>query len=119
MNKEQAALAEETMQYIESFPDEHNQQTWVNSCGTAFCFAGMAVRIAHPDWYFEIVEDWNGKRITNGTVLNENRDPVGTVKEVAQRDLGLDWNQANSLFSGGNTLSHLRRMVDRLTAHAE
>lgn len=42
-------LLERTMQWIKDHPEQHDQNTWVNDCGTAACFAGWACLLNATD----------------------------------------------------------------------
>jgi hypothetical protein len=95
-------LAEVALDYIKAHPEEWKQGTW--RCETAFCFAGhVAISAGGLCW--------------SNTHSNYDYDvtvPGGRIEvdELAQRLLGLDWYQANGLFSYDNTLYDLKRYID-------
>lgn len=106
------ARLDRALAYIEAHPDEHNQRTWLKaaSCGTAACLAGHVVMQEHPD----------GRPSPRGAYLSEGAWAYdfwelfdGTdipVSHEAARLLGLDEEQADSLFNGSNTVDDLKRM---------
>lgn len=100
--------------YIEAHPDEHNQRVWLKaaSCGTTACLAGHVVMQEHPDghpsgvYYHEGGHAYDFWLVPGGMQL--------PVAQEAARLLGLDEEQADSLFCGSNTLDDLKRMRDML-----
>lgn len=113
-------LLERTMRHIEKNPEEHDQQRYVNDCGTAFCFAGHAAIL-------------NGAKVPTGTVVARGWDwgvmPDGTaveyydhqvesrhIEDHAADILGLDYEQSDTLFAPYRTRDELRLCVDALKA---
>lgn len=89
-----ADLAQRTLAAIEADPAHWNQKSWVSECGTAWCFAGWAVRI-------------------HDGIDPDARTPI---QHKAEQALGLDPWLAKPLFAGSNTLGELREMVAQYAA---
>lgn len=107
-------LLDETLAYIEAFPDEWDQNNFVNLCGTKFCFAGHAALAAHPGWYLETTT----MGVPLSGMLNSRREYVGRISEIAQADLRLTHDEAEALFFGtiqGDPRRNLRA-IKRLIA---
>lgn len=131
------ALLDERLDYIADHPDEHVQSVWAlrrftdagtltpewndtfryhgyhgwdePACGTAFCLAGHVLN-ATPD----VVFDWLGEGETSMAIL-----PSGEHVSIfcgAARMLGITDAQAGLLFSGYNTLDHMRSLRDQFYA---
>jgi hypothetical protein len=100
-------LMDETVDYIEAFPEDWDQGEWVAPCGTALCFAGNAALLAHPTYMLELDDSYN----LTGNLLNRKRERVGFISEVAERDLGLDGWEADDLFNGSNSLSQIKQII--------
>jgi hypothetical protein len=117
---------------VENGTGRFNQGAWAEEtpCGTAGCFAGWR---AFLDGYTFLEE---GERLVNRTTGESlalwpwGEDEAGgedeaeceagdTVAEHATRRFGLNRGQADSLFSGRNTLNDLRRKVAALIASDE
>lgn len=121
-------LLEKTMKYIEENPQTWRQESWyawidedgdlvsesidvevteVNSCGSAFCFAGRAA-------LFEGFPE-PPKSNSMSWVMPIGDSPYGVmVDEFARARLGLTWDQASMLFNPSNTMEDLRKMVDAI-----
>lgn len=86
-----ADLARRTLAAIEADPTHWNQTTWITTteCGTAYCFAGWAVRLHH------------------GTPPTHNTP----IQATAEDALGIDGYLASPLFAPAATLAELRMMV--------
>lgn len=122
-------LLQKTLQFIKENPRTWVQTDWflildsdtkelvphlvdieveeINSCGTAFCFAGHAALMegfpAPPKSNFS---EWRR--------LPEGADYPETASDFARKRLGLDWNQADILFHPGNSMEDLQILVDAL-----
>lgn len=120
----------ETLNYIKENPQKWMQDVWfgfydadgnrilepveleeVNSCNTAFCFAGhAALKTGFPAPPVNGYEPW----------VKSEYDPVAArpvrtfVDEYAQKQLGLTWDQADVLFSGDNSLEDLETLVNAI-----
>lgn len=101
-----------------AFVDENGHRVWdtvsfdveeVNSCHTAFCFAGHAAlktgfvappKNAYSGWKMEVDDPstYSGKRNVY-------------VEDYAREKLEITWDQADALFNGDNTLEDLEAMV--------
>jgi hypothetical protein len=86
------------------------------TCGTAFCFAGWKAELDGVRW-------GRGDDMPYGYALDETVIlPDGRETDAAayaMETLGLDLAQAKRLFSPGNTLDDLRRIVANLCAATE
>ena len=113
-------LARRILEHIEAHPEEWQQNFWAKqllgseaSCGTAFCYAGHAVHMAHPDAEFQFYEH---------DLLSEQASDVQipgvglrNIKFTAQELLGLSDYSADVMFAASNTLEHLRDYVGQLS----
>jgi hypothetical protein len=124
---EQIALAQRVRAQIEAHPQRWTQDAW--RCETGMCFAGWAVELSGRQWagpptsrpgrsYVIALPDdeahgcdvW-GHQNDDGTVVS-----VTAAYAVAGWLLGLDFNEANALFYGGNDLADLRAYVEQIVA---
>lgn len=106
MTKPNVALLEETLTYIRDHPEEWDQTKWV--CGTAACFAGRAALLSGhtvPQTHTTHVTDMVGWFRTDGD------ERVG---EVAERELGITFDQAEDLFNATNTMDDLEHVVKNI-----
>lgn len=87
-------LLQRTMQYINDHPEQHNQERWVNICGTSACFAGWAA-------------------IFSGMSVEEIWD-VNDMYQVGAKLLDIRYLDANVLFAPTNTRAMLELMVKDL-----
>jgi hypothetical protein len=91
-----ADLARRTLAAIEADLPHWRQSSWISKtdCGTAYCFAGWAVK------------------------LHDGTDPdeKTPIQYKAEEALGLDPWLAKPLFDGSNTLGELREMVAQYAA---
>jgi hypothetical protein len=104
------AKLDAVLKYIEEHPKEWDQTTYgqkLPECGTAGCVAFHVGRL-------------DGAEITWGARWNDYQpiDRIGGMPpaEYAQRALGLDYDQSESLFWEWNTLADLKAMRDALAA---
>jgi hypothetical protein len=115
----QPALMRATLARIEANPQEWQQGSWAvqTACGTAYCAAGHAlVEVgARIDVAGQSVEVASLPERVRSRFL---RDHV-SISEGAQAVLGIDSATADRLFSGGNTLKDLHKLVDEICAGAE
>lgn len=117
-------LLRDTMKWIEEHPGEHDQERWVNACGTAFCYAGHAALLAgatRPDALgFGI--HWGINPVTFKSVTDTYTGLLATdnipVDEFAARQLGITFEESEVLFDGDRTTAELRALVDALCAGA-
>ena len=105
-----------TLDHIEAHPDEWFQRDWVlkTKCGTAFCFAGTAVMLAHSDaevvWAEDEPKEWD----TSCDVLIDGvKRDIGVL---ATEDLGLTLSEADNLFDPNTTLDEMRDFITRWEA---
>lgn len=109
-------LLRSTMAYIDANPDEHFQLDYAvkRSCGSAGCFATHAILIRFPD----AVIQW---RPYEGVLLVGVEETAHYVEvdgvthfiaTLAEKILGLDDDQADTLFQEDNSRERLREIVD-------
>jgi hypothetical protein len=136
------ALLRGVLEYIKAHPQTWQQESWfwvvnpdgkftphvqtvtveeVNSCETAFCFAGHAAIIeGFPMPPHDNYKPWERfvSDTSHGVVgWGEYEGKAGYVEGVdayAAKVLGLDYDVAEELFSAGNTLEDLEKMVEYL-----
>lgn len=124
------ALLDEIMGFIKVHPETWRQESWyrivdlttgrevygkveeevseVNSCGAAFCFAGhVAIAKGFPSPPKKAGDEWF-RMVDNP--LWETPDEE-TVDEFARDVLGLDEDQADTLFDAANTIDDLEFYV--------
>jgi hypothetical protein len=111
-------LLRQTLAHIEANPDEWDQRDWrrETSCGTAYCFAGWAVKLTGG----EFCRDSGGK-VFGSLVKASGSDVPLMIADYAAELLGLPpevdeyGGPANALlFYSRNTLDDLRRIVAEL-----
>lgn len=110
-----APLLLKTLEHIENHPEEWNQESWM--CGTTACFAGHAALLDGGEICVDSLDGWFVARD------DDPRDALWTLADGrlkihaeirARHALALDNQQAERLFSAGNTLDDLRAEVYRL-----
>jgi hypothetical protein len=111
-------LAERVLAQIEEHPEQWQQGEWAfrADCGTVYCFAGWAVRLAHPE--AEFLFGVSSLRDGSATLAQLGGSPPRDIKDLATELLGLRWRGADVLFDGRNTLEELREYVRQLSAGA-
>lgn len=101
-------LLERVMRHIDDHPEQHDQQVWINGCGTAACFAGWAALLSGR----EHVTETNSKSVYHWFI-----SPAGwrdTPRMAATIALGLTDDEADDLFHACNSRDVLRLMVKDL-----
>jgi hypothetical protein len=103
-------LLKETYNYIIDHPDEHNQGWWAiqdmdSTCGTAYCFAGTAVRLAHPEAEFI----FEGRAAAAFVKISGHKFHV---RELAEELLDLTPAQGSLLFDGDNTIHSIHHLLE-------
>lgn len=105
-------LLKRTLAHIEANPSEWQQSSWAarTDCGTAYCFAGWAVKLSKPDAvpYFESNE-------SDVTFLARSEGDVFDIEDLAIDLLDIECDEADQLFAPSNSLDDLRRLVGELT----
>lgn len=122
-------LLKDVLNYIKTHPQSWRQEDWymvidwekrevvphlveieyteVNSCGTAMCFAGHAA----------LMEGFPAPPKTgNWTRRVDGEDYPEGVDQFARKRLGLDYDVAEELFDGSNTLEVLEKMIEEIIA---
>lgn len=105
-------LLTKVLDHITAHPEEHDQRSWAirkDGCGTACCVAGWAVVMSGHEfaWW-----EWSDGDVADETVDHE------LIGHVAQRELGLTYEQARLMFRGDNTLYTLWYLAAEYT-HGE
>jgi hypothetical protein len=117
--KRNVQLLRATIDYIDTHPEQHSQDDWVNECGTAFCYAGHAALLAgatRPGLEITRENTWyvDTRTLTSVTsrYYSDLDDEVITVSEFAEQQLGLNVNESDIMFSEGRTRAELHALVD-------
>lgn len=97
-------------------PSEWNQGVWAlrTPCGTVCCAAGH-VALGLPEWEPKFYSD--GTYQTFQKVGGGDYD-TETARDLARRELDIDWDDANDLFSGDNDYKDMMRVLKRCIATA-
>lgn len=120
-------LLEKVYEYIKNNPQSWKQTVWfawvddsgkmvdqsfdvdveeVNSCKTAFCFAGRAA----------LMSGFAAPPKSNGLLWTDVIDGKEYhVNEFAMEKLNLTWGQADELFAAENTMDDIRAIIDMIT----
>lgn len=136
-------LANRVLEQIEAHPETHNQDEW--RCLTGMCFAGWTVQLGGGDrWLTDntisefsdlVVVPANTPHATAAADMLDLYEGVDdetlaelesllastaseylmTVRVRAQQLLGLDTEDAWTLFHGGNTLADIKRAINQLS----
>jgi hypothetical protein len=112
--KRNVALAEETMAYVKTNPEDWQQGTYgdTSACGTVGCFAFHAVRLSGG--YTHCFDSVWRRRGIGGLV-----GPRLSSRDVAVQELGLSNVEAVIMFSGSNTIDALEQMVKEFSNDEE
>lgn len=117
-----------TLDYIESHPEEWDQEVWASACGTSFCFAGTAVHLS-PEWDLvptNINRSDSGDRYTlvdwsadeddltiHPMARNKATGEFEGISTVAGEVLGLDLSGGDDiLFRANNNFTQLEAYVE-------
>lgn len=116
-------LLQDTMAHVEQHPEEHNQDCWVNPCGTAFCYAGHAAILAGAARPTRQLARSDNAWFVDPETLESvgTRQPSESAVEVgdfAELKLGITNAESEVLFDGYRTVKELRKLVDALCANA-
>jgi hypothetical protein len=100
-----------TFNHIVDHPEEWDQTEYAKKttwCGTACCFAGLAVLIGEPQAQFY----WGpkGREVDVAAVCFFNEEKR-TIASVAEEILGLNPWEAHILFDAGNSLEKITRIL--------
>ena len=113
-------LLEQTMQYINDHPEQHNQATWLTDCGTASCFAGWACHLSGWNLFYK-VESVGTVNVAGeftpvalSTAMARKDERTCNVADAASSELGITWDDRVVLFAAGNSRDVLNLMVKDL-----
>lgn len=101
-------LANRVLEHIQSHMTKWNQGDWgvkTPDCGTAYCFGGWAVALTDGEGFFEWAKDEYIPR--KRYLLN-----ITEVRLRAMQLLGLNGDQADLLFSGGNDMDDIEVVLE-------
>jgi hypothetical protein len=112
-------LLKDTLAYILMNPEKWDQTHWATkvkgTCTTAYCFAGTAVHLQHPN--SKMVGGWP-IGLNHNTMAFDVMEVPGLgdvdIEDQAAEDLGLSEDQVACLFEAANTLPQILRMVAEL-----
>lgn len=118
-----APLLNKTLDNVEKNPEEHNQEEW--RCGTQYCFGGRSLVLAGQDnWasnnpgseLYDYLYALPGEEEYAFEMTGDDGRDVLVVSPAdrAQRLLGLDEHQADTLFHYGNSIVEIRDIVRRI-----
>lgn len=122
-NKPNVDALRGTLDYIVDNPEEWDQEQWVNVCGTAYCYAGHAVRMSE-DWdivsaKFDFkIEKWtmpeDGELGTEWLARNKRTGEMRAIGYAAREILQIDDDHVigSRLFGADNTLPQLDALVE-------
>lgn len=111
MSRINVPLLRKTLEHITAHPTEWNQEYWGRTfnnerdevCGTAYCLAGHAVVMTGHTLTF-----------SNGG-YSHFTDQGEEIGEVAERELGLTYDEAYELFHDQNSLFDLWELAEQFT----
>ena len=110
-------LLRRVLRHIDDFPETWNQDYCGvrNECGTTHCIAGHALVMAGVPLKWEEPDDVEGDEIL--VVVYHTKDGVWW-NEAAQEVLGLTHDEAEALFSVGNTREMIEEFATEIAARA-
>lgn len=117
-------LLRRVLAHIEAHPEQWDQLSYraLVDCGTAYCFAGHVVGLTGGRWSAPIGAEDADDDDDELPPLEDCVDVGDVIQHVsyyAQNQLGITSGQADELFSPGNTLDDLRRIVGRICGDRE
>ena len=109
------ALTERVFAYIQAHPETWEQRVWAakTECGTACCFAGHAVALAHPDAAFDLPDDDEDDPTAYAVTLSGEKDSR-PIRSAAVDALGLNEGEAENLFYEKNDLLDLAVAIENI-----
>ena len=100
-------LLDKTLDYIEAYPEEHDQSAWI--CGTKMCFAGHALcQAGHTLASSASLAECDKVELDGKKVW------FAEVPELASDELGLTHREMTILFYQAITLHDVRRTVENI-----
>jgi len=115
MNQCNVELLQQTMQFIDDHPEQHDQSSfgYQTECGTFACFAGWACMLSgEVTWLMQ--PGFKGLRTREGRLKRVLTREGLPASAAAQELLGLDDHEAGILFGPHNTREALKLMVKDL-----
>lgn len=121
-------LMNRVLAQITNHPEGWDQGNWFamlseGECKTAGCFAGWAAQLSgyQPVFTDGLLWDGNSQRWYTGLkpyteFVTDAQGNMHRVSELAEKLLGLNSDESDALFSGGNTLERLTRLVGDFTS---
>lgn len=108
------------LDHIKAHPEQHLQETWGRrtECGTVACFAGWTVLLFKPG----IAERFAAAPMRESILFPELLSPRADLNEItdvsstARNLLGLNIDQASTLFHAENTAGQLETMIELLVS---
>jgi hypothetical protein len=114
-----AELLKLTMDFINLFPEKHDQGEWVNPCNTTMCFAGHAASLAGATFDQKIWDEdyeWCVDMETGKHIPYEWSSENHYVSEYATKVLDLTWGECEYMFHPARTREELRKAVEMLSS---
>lgn len=113
-----AGLLKLTMDYINLFPEKHDQGDWVDPCNSTMCFAGHAAMLAGATFKEKIYKDEDEWMVEPETGKHRRWDFEGKriyISEFARRKLELTSDESSYLFHQSRTWEQLQKAVEMLS----
>lgn len=113
-----AGLLKLTMDYINLFPEKHDQTDWVDPCNSTMCFAGHAAILAGATFKEKIWDDeeeWMVDLVTGDHKSWGYEGKRVYISEFARRKLDLSSDESAYLFHQTRTWEQLQKAVEMLS----
>ena len=113
-----AKLLKLTMDFINLFPEKHDQGEWVDPCNTTMCFAGHAATLAGATFknkFWEKDYEWCVDMETGKHVRWNPNGENYYVSDYATKVLGLTLDEREYLFHHNRTREQLEKAVEMLS----
>lgn len=108
-----------TMLYIKTFPEKHDQATWVQPCNSTMCFAGHAAMLSGATFKSKIYaneEEWLVDPVTGKHKSWDSNSDRIYISDFARQKLGLTQSEADYLFNQRRTPQELEKAVEMLSS---
>lgn len=113
-----AGLLKLTMDYINLFPEKHDQSDWVDPCESTMCFADHAAILAGATFKSKIWDNEGEWMVDPATGKHRSYDSANDkeyIQYFAQRKLDLTTPEADYLFHQSRTREELKKAVEMLS----